>query len=114
MNCPRCGIEVDQDTLNSRVSRGQTDKHCKDCRMRPTFQLKNNKIICLPWRGEVDEDLNPIDNKGRPYLPGLRTCGFKDCVNKQHIIDSLEAERIDISYRTKRETSMREIMKELV
>jgi hypothetical protein len=112
MNCIRCGIEIDPTILLKRKERGNLDSQCKDCRMKPLREVKNNKVICRPWVGELDEDLNPIDAKGRPYLPGARTCGFKDCVNRQHIIDPLEAERIDISYRTKESLDIKKVIRE--
>jgi hypothetical protein len=118
MNCIRCGIEIDLAILLKRKERGNLDSQCKDCRMKPQHEVKHNKVICRPWRGEVDEDLNPIDAKGRPYLPGARTCGYKDCVNRQHIIpelgtiDPLEAERIDISYRTKESLDIKKVIRE--
>jgi hypothetical protein len=59
---------------------------------------------CIPWRGEFDEDDNPI-KAGQLYLPGARVCNHKDCVQSSHINackpwQALEAERLDISYRT--------------
>lgn len=36
--------------------------------------------------GEVDDDFNPMTKEGKLYLPGLRTCGHKDCVRKAHIV----------------------------
>jgi hypothetical protein len=68
---------------------------------------------CLAWRGELDDNLNPIDKRGRLHLPGHRTCGHKDCVNPNHIIPDIELERIDISYRTKIQTRFEDLAKEL-
>jgi hypothetical protein len=112
MSCKRCGIEIDPMVLMKRKERGTNDNLCRDCRMKPSNELKHNKVICRPWRGEVDEDFNPIDEKGNLYAPGARTCGYKDCVNRQHIIDPLEAERIDISYRTKQSLDIKKVMRE--
>lgn len=60
-------------------------------------------MTCTPWQGEFDFDtMQPLDDKGRPYMPGMRKCGHADCVNSAHVLtfEKLEAERLDISYRT--------------
>jgi hypothetical protein len=118
MNCERCGIEIDRKTIIQRQGRGILDQRCSDCRVKQLHEIKYDGLICRPWRGEVDEDLNPIDGKLRPYLPGIRTCGHKDCVNKEHIITpaverSIELERYDTSYRTGRLAELSDYMREL-
>jgi hypothetical protein len=118
MNCERCGIEIDHSIIERRKSRGQDDQRCYDCRVNQLHEINYNGSVCRPWSGEVDEDLNPIDRKLRPYLPGVRTCGHRDCVNKEHIISApqitaLELERNDISYRTGRLSELQDYMREL-
>jgi hypothetical protein len=116
MNCSRCGIEIDERTIEKRKSRGTYDKRCSDCRLQRLNEIRYQETICRPWRGEVDEDLNPIDRKLRLYLPGVRVCGHKDCVNKDHIIQpipELELERNDISYRTGRASTIKDFRREL-
>jgi len=119
MNCERCGIEIDERTIVRRKARGQDDQRCSDCRTQHLYEIKYEGIVCRPWRGEVDEDLNPIDGQLRLYLPGVRTCGHRDCVNKEHIISApkpiteLELERNDISYRTGRLSQLQDYMREL-
>jgi hypothetical protein len=118
MNCERCGIQVEEKTIERRRRRGQIDKRCSDCRVKEYQEIKYNGTICRPWRGEVDEHLNPIDGNLRPYLPGSRTCGHRDCVNKEHIISApiqrdIELERNDISYRTGRLSELQDYMREL-
>jgi hypothetical protein len=120
MNCERCGIEIDSKTIERRKGRGILDQRCSDCRVKQLNEIKYNGIICRPWRGEVDEDLNPIDGQLRLYLPGIRTCGHRDCVTKDHIIQvpktidrTLELERNDISYRTGRLSELQDYMREL-
>jgi hypothetical protein len=118
MNCERCGIEIDSKTIERRKGRGILDQRCSDCRVKQLNEIKYNGIICRPWRGEVDEDLNPIDRNLRLYLPGVRTCGHRDCVTKDHIITAqqlteLERERNDISYRTGRLSQLQDYMREL-
>lgn len=113
MNCERCGIEIDEIIIYKRQLRGDENKNCLDCRMKPKKEIKYNKERCTPWQGEVDDDFNPIDKKGKLYLPGIRTCGHKDCVKQSHIINDLEVERWSISYRTGKKPDFKEIMKEL-
>jgi len=112
MSCNRCGIKIDPMILMKRKARGNNNNLCKDCGMKPQNEIKQNKTICRPWRGEVDQELNPIDERGSLFAPGLRTCGYKDCVNRSHIIDPLEAERIDISYRTKESLDIKKVIRE--
>jgi hypothetical protein len=120
MNCERCGIEIDERTIDRRKGRGILDQRCSDCRVKQLNEIKYNGIICRPWRGEVDEEFNPIDRNLKLYLPGIRTCGHRDCVTKDHIIQvaetidrTLELERNDISYRTGRLSELQDYMREL-
>ena len=116
MNCERCGMEVSEAAVERRKARGTYDGMCADCRNGRATELKYNGVVCRPWRGEVDEDWNPIDQKLRLYLPGVRTCGHKDCVNRDHIIKpdySLELERNDTSYRTGRRSKMEDYLQEI-
>jgi hypothetical protein len=116
MNCNRCGIEISESAVERRKARGTYDGRCQDCRGHRSNEVKYDGEPCRPWRGEVDEDLNPIDKNLKLYLPGTRTCGHKDCVNKRHIISSisvLELERNDISYRTGRLSELQDYMEEL-
>lgn len=116
MRCSRCGIDLSEETLKARAARGNFDDRCSDCRVGRAMEIKYNGEVCRPWRGEVDDELNPIDSKLRPYLPGHRTCGHRDCVSKDHIIplpQDLEMERNDISYRTKRLSVLQDYMREL-
>jgi hypothetical protein len=115
MNCSRCGIAISEKAVEKRKMRGTFDGKCQDCRLNQLHEIKYDGSICRPWRGEVDEDLNPIDRKLRLYLPGVRVCGHKDCVNKEHVIAplyDLELERNDISYRTGKPSSLEDFYKE--
>ncbi len=40
--------------------------------------------VCLAWRGDFDEADNPIHN-GKLFMPGVRNCGHRDCINPEHI-----------------------------
>jgi hypothetical protein len=88
MSCLRCGF-----TTNYR------DRLCSSCRARPSRIVHTKFGLCRPHRGDFDADDNPLTSQGKLYRPGLRTCGFRDCVNLQHIWNPIDWERIDPSYR---------------
>jgi hypothetical protein len=116
MDCERCGMNVSEAAVERRKARGTYDGLCADCRNGRANEIKYNGSVCRPWRGEVDEDLNPVDRNLRLYLPGVRICAHKDCVNKEHIIKApsdLELERNDISYRTGRPSQLQDFTREL-
>ena len=116
MNCIRCGIEISESAITARKARGNFDGRCQDCRPHVSREVKYDGEPCRPWVGEVDEELRPIDKSLRLYLPGTRTCGHKDCVNKDHIIppfNPLELERNDISYRTGKKSKVEDFLKEI-
>ena len=118
MDCERCGINVSEAAVERRKARGTYDGLCADCRNGRANEIKYNGTVCRPWRGEVDEDFNPIDRNLKLYLPGLRTCGHKDCVNKEHIIPprierDIQLERYDTSYRTGRLAELQDYLQEL-
>ncbi len=33
----------------------------------------------------MNDNLDPVDESGALVLPGLRTCGHRDCVNPKHV-----------------------------
>ena len=118
MDCERCGMNVSEAAVERRKARGTYDGLCADCRNGRANEIKYNGTVCRPWRGEVDEDFNPVDRNLKPYLPGLRTCGHKDCVNKEHIVKAtverdIELERYDTSYRTGRLAELQDYLEEL-
>ena len=92
--CPQCGIEFDMDVIHKRRARGDMDTLCRDCRdTAPGWRLKLaithpilGRIECRPYRGDLDENWNPIDEHGNLFMPGERICGHKDCVAKKHIL----------------------------
>jgi len=90
------------------IHEGRENKQifCRMCRSHESAIDYGHDDPCLPWRGEFDEDDNPIKGT-RLYLPGNRICGHRDCVAESHIKTQLpwqvlEAERYDTSYRTGR------------
>lgn len=67
------------------VKRRQQVVLCVSCRMRPALSIQYGASRCVPWRGDFDRDDNPIVH-GELFLPGVRACGHRDCVNGLHIV----------------------------
>lgn len=92
--CPQCGIDFPMDVLHKRRARGDFETLCRDCKdtdpdWRQTVVRVHpilGRIECRPYRGDLDDDWNPIDKKGNLYMPGERICGHKDCITKKHIV----------------------------
>ena len=87
MYCNRCGIEFSKDIASKRKERNQLHLDCTDCTMRPTKHLVKDGEWCRPHQGEVDDLLRPLDENGRLYKPGMRTCGHSDCVRGSHVLN---------------------------
>ena len=94
IQCWRCGIEIDSDTFWKRVARQSPNPdECRDCKDTSTKHKSQyqwlhpvlGQIICKPYKGELDDDWNPITKTGRLYMPGERLCGLKDCVRRSHV-----------------------------
>lgn len=82
VECRRCGFKW----LVSADKRGRKDLLCVSCRVKPASTIQYGKLRCTPHQGQLDDDLNPIDDSGRLLHPGERVCGHKDCVNVLHIV----------------------------
>lgn len=74
--CLRCGF-----VWEISLSRNNPE-NCESCRT-----TKKNRIReCIVWHGHFAADfVTPIDENGVEVMPGIRTCGNKDCVNVSHI-----------------------------
>lgn len=68
--------------------RGRKDLLCISCRVRTAKTIQYGKLRCSPHQGQIDDQLNPLDDDGELLLPGERICGHKDCVNPAHIVVS--------------------------
>lgn len=51
---------------------------------------------CISHSGLYDNWDNPLTDDGQPYLPGIRKCGHRDCVNIWHI-EGLEQQALFMS-----------------
>ena len=107
--CIWCGQWITKDAYFKRVERKRNDPNvCKDCTdVRKSNGLQKYKskrtdhpelgvLWCYIWDGELNDDWYPIDDNGKLYMPGVRICGFKDCVSSQHVIPPKVAEVSDI------------------
>ncbi len=114
--CKRCGVDIviSVDAWEKRNSRGKSSDYCKDCTARPVTKEHHGKMICKPWMGELDLDtMTPIDSAGRPYMPGIRTCGHNDCVNSAHVFgrEQAIAEQFSTFYRTGKKLNYSQLVK---
>lgn len=57
---------------------------CGSCLARPAKTISYGLAkSCKPWGGVFDRDDNPVLD-GHLFMPGLRSCGHKDCVEVTH------------------------------
>ena len=82
IECRRCGFQW----AVSNEKRGRKDLLCVSCRMKPANMLQYGKLRCIPHKGALDNDLNPIDEFGVLVLAGVRVCGHRDCINVAHVV----------------------------
>lgn len=113
--CNRCGYVW---SFPTRYLHGRNYDHtlCGNCKASPQLTVKRDGIVCKPWDGDIDLDsMQPIDDDGKPYMPGIRTCGNSDCVFRSHVIttDQLIAELHSISYRTGKTLTYEALLKQL-
>lgn len=113
--CERCGFIW---SFPSRYlfGRNYNTELCVNCKAVPVARVSRDGITCKPWDGEIDLDsMQPIDDDGNPYMPGVRTCGNSDCVFRSHVIttDQLIAELHSTSYRTGKTLTYQALIKQL-
>jgi hypothetical protein len=92
IECLQCGQVIPLSTWEKNLARQRPDWDlCADCKMTPRNSIRNQhpslgNLICLPHQGEVNEHWQPLDESGQLYRPGLRICGYKDCIALKHIV----------------------------
>lgn len=60
---------------------------CKSCKAQPQAKISYGNDYCLPWQGDFDDDLLIcLDERGKPYKVGKRTCDHADCVRTAHLV----------------------------
>jgi len=114
--CKRCGFVDQSNQISKRVERGGSQE-CASCLARPASTIKTEFGVCRPHKGEFDQDDNPLDHRGKLFRAGIRLCGNADCIAKSHIqvvsVQDLEAERLDLSYRTGRKLSFAQLLEKV-
>lgn len=84
--CDRCGFVWQ--FPRRYLDRDYNTDLCWQCRGGRAPNSAKTISECLPWKGDVDLDtMQPLDDQGKPYRPGHRTCGHADCVRLAHILD---------------------------
>jgi hypothetical protein len=89
--CDNCGQIIPYSTWAKRKKRAKANwRECLDCTSKPVRAIIWNhpvlgKLYCHPYDGELNELWQPINAVGDLYRPGERICGYKDCVNSNHI-----------------------------
>jgi hypothetical protein len=101
------------------IHEGRENKqiYCRSCRAHESAIDYGHDDPCIPWRGGFDENDNPI-KAGQLYLPGVRICNHRDCVQDSHINapkpwQALEAERFDNSYKTGKKLDWQTLMAQI-
>lgn len=41
--------------------------------------------VCTPYAGNLNDDWLPVTDTGELFMPGIRSCKRKDCVNPEHV-----------------------------
>jgi hypothetical protein len=83
--CLRCGCAMKDDTAQQRAKRGRDMWGCKECQAGKQTKLTTDYGICEPHQLELDDDNRPLTRLGELYRPGVRLCGYSDCINLDHI-----------------------------
>lgn len=83
--CLRCGCAMKDDTANQRLQRGRDLWGCQECQAGKKTTIKTNYGLCTPHQGEFDDAERPLSKTGKLYRPGIRLCGYSDCINLDHI-----------------------------
>jgi hypothetical protein len=78
--CTRCGF-----VWNRRQPKF-VDGLCSSCISLTAKALTARRVSCTPWQGRfARDDVTPLHSNGLPVLPGIRLCGYSDCVNPKHV-----------------------------
>ena len=84
VECRRCGFKW----AVSPDKRDRRDLLCRSCTRKPAKVITYGKLRCEPYQGDLNDELQPIDENGEVFLPGVRICGHSDCVNVKHIVSN--------------------------
>lgn len=95
MYCDNCGCEVAKRVAKLRRSTKSGQIVCDLC--NSVTKVKTKFGQCFSHNGDFDENDEPVNKFGSKVLPGYRRCGYRDCVNREHIIPAYEFERYSVS-----------------
>lgn len=84
-NCERCGFTY---VFHRRYfTRTMEWWLCASCKAQPMQICRYGDDWCKPWQGDFDIDLLVcLDERGKPVMLGLRSCGHWDCVRPEHLV----------------------------
>lgn len=74
-----------EDTAQQRAKRGRDLWGCQECQAGKKTKIVTKYGICEPYQGELDDANRPVTMRGELYRPGVRLCGYSDCINLDHI-----------------------------
>lgn len=78
--CVRCGFRWEIFAKKNNLT-----AKCESCKANRKEKIVYNGDICFPWLGDFDREDRPMLND-ELYLPGLRLCKHRDCINVNHIV----------------------------
>lgn len=88
--CSRCGVIYFSEKMWYLALRdGRENRWCPDCNRTPQIyvEYRSGKGVierCIAWRGEYDQDNEPIDQNGFRFAGKRALCGHRDCVVANH------------------------------
>jgi len=81
VECRRCGFKWNV----AASKKNDKDLLCRSCRQGKQKVIQYGDLRCEPHLGKVNDDLDPLDDNGELFMPGVRLCGHRDCVNSKHV-----------------------------
>lgn len=78
---------------NCLTMQAKKSGYCVNCSKHKVIETKFGS--CFAYSGEFDADENPVAKSGQKIMAGIRKCGNSDCINRDHIILSIELERLN-------------------
>lgn len=85
MVCVRCGIVEDSIRMQKRKDR-KIELLCRSCVLKPAKTVQTAFGRCIPWKGDFTAQDEPLNKDGSKFLPGVRACKNRDCVNREHLV----------------------------
>lgn len=84
--CERCGCKAVVAVEPGEKQTRRRSPYCDSCAAKPATTVMTAYGRCRPHKGPFDYDDNPVDSfTGELYRPGVRLCGYSDCIEVKHI-----------------------------